>query len=91
MSTVLQRLIDQTSIEVERLLSGSRRDDPLLAQVKKNLDACKASGYITTEESLDALRLLGQAAVRTYDSFDSVPEARDFVDSAAELSRHLGA
>jgi hypothetical protein len=88
---ILKQLIDRTSIEADRLLSSSRRGDPFLAQVKKNLDSCKASGYITTDESLEALRLLGQAAVRTYDSFDSVPKAKDFVNSATELSRHLAA
>lgn len=81
-----KKLVDETLLEIERLLAGSRSGDVFLLEVEKHLQTCKADGYRVPNAALEKLRLLGAAAVKVYDSFDFIPETERFVSLAVKIS-----
>lgn len=88
-TTTVEKLVDDSRIEVEKLLAGPLANDAFLLEVREQLLQCEANGYVPVNRNLEALRLMGRAAVRNYDSFDYVSAANRFVELASELSRQI--
>jgi hypothetical protein len=85
----IKKLINDCKSEVEKLLAGPLGNDTFLLEAYKQLLRCEANGYIPVNGNLEALRLLGTAAVRRYNSFDYVLAPKHFVELATELSQQL--
>lgn len=63
--------------------------DPFLRDIIAFITRIIGAGWRLTGDDLTKLRLMGQAAVRTYQTFDEVEPAERFVDLACGLSKSI--
>lgn len=89
MHSRLGRLIELTGTEAETLERHELCGDEFLRSVVTLLTSVSTQGRQLSNEETEKLRLLGRAAVRTYQSFDSIDSADRFVELACNVSKAI--
>jgi hypothetical protein len=84
-----KKLVDDIDDEVQNLLSGKFKNDGLLIFAADLLGKCKKNNYRISIDDSQKLKLLGAAALKAFDTFDYVPEARNFLNLTSTLSKEL--
>ncbi len=84
-----KKLIDDIDEEAKILLSGKFKNDSLLIFTAELLEKCRKNSYHASLEDVQKLKLLGVAALKAFDTFDYVPEARNFLNLTSALSKEL--
>lgn len=79
-------LIESTVREAQTLERDALPGDAFLLSVISLLMSVNIQGRELANEELERLRLLGRAAVRSYQSFDYVDAADRFVELACKVS-----
>jgi hypothetical protein len=76
--------------EANNLLKNNIIDDEFIRSVISDLENLSSSNQVS-EDVLKRVSLLGFAAVRSYQSFDEIPEADKFVELCNYLSKTVSA
>ena len=84
-----QGLINLTIDEINRLLNNKVPNNEFLLFVLNMLTTCKNSRYLVKNDCEEDFRLIGCAAVRALDSFDSTPDIDKFLDLAGKISAQI--
>ncbi len=85
--TLFDTLID-VKTEAKQLYADALKCDIFLGQVIDDIDSVLTLANLT-QLDIEKFALLGQAAVRNYQSFDTIPAADYFVELACLLSHEI--